>query len=228
MSRVVFQNLASPMADTTSGLCQLYAKTDGRLWMKNGTDPETPISSLTDHVIQNNIVNLAMRHAQLTGLEEVELETGVVHSFSQSSLSGLDLTASGTYYDHSALGTNALGANLGCIGAPTGNDLYVCSDALTTPNTAYLCTLMIFANTNSVSTVALNTEIKGALSRDGGSTFTDVTLEHKGNWGTGSWPIYVARDVSMSASTTLKYKLHIDQGTSYQIHGAAMSYRDNG
>lgn len=223
MSRVIFQTLSNPLPDTVAGMGQLYLKTDNRLWMKVSSDAELPVSSINDSTLQNNTVNLAMRQAVSSGIEKLELETGVVHNFNQTSLSGLDLTVSGTDYNFTSTG-----ASTGYLEANSGTDLQVVSETLTTPSTSYLCTLMIFACTTSVTTPALNTEIKGSLSRDGGVSFIDLTMEQKGTWGTGAYPIYVARDVSMSVSNSLKYKLHIDQGTDYQIHGTYMGFRDNG
>ena len=338
MSRVVFQHITTPGPDTLAGQMQLYAKTDGRLWVKNGTQAELPVTSLHDHAIQNDIVNMAMRHASAEGNAKVELQTGMLHCFNAASLAGLDLSATGTEYDFVSGGGGSSSTDVivpfayaamsdtagsgggsvngtGCswtwdsnnqtfsvtfdtarantnytivtdeefsdasgrdmipsgkattgfdidlyqgygptgtiktvlvydedptqsisaTGVPTGylkpstsDDLYIVSEDFVTPNTSYLCSLMLFAETTGVATPALNSEIKGALSRDGGSSFIDMTLEQKGQWATGDFPIYVARHVSMSLATSLKYRVEIEKNTSYKLHGVAMSYRDNG
>ena len=337
MSRIVFQHITNAGPDTLAGQMQLYAKTDGRLWMKNGTQTELPITSIHDHVIQNDIVNMAMRQAATQGIEKLEMQTGVLHCFNNASLSGLDLTATGsehaftsggggssstdviapfayaamsdtagsgggsvngtgcswtwdsanqtysatfntprantnytvitdeefsdtardmlvgskstTGFDVQILSTygpsgtvktilvydeaptqsiSTTGTATGHIGATSSDALFVVSVEFVTPNTSSLCSLMLFAETTGVTTPSLNYEIKGALSRDGGTSFVGLQLERKGSWGTGDFPIYVARDVSLGFSTSLKYRIEVDVNTSYKVHGAAMSYRENG
>ena len=77
--------------------------------------------------------------------------------------------------------------------------------AATTPTTSDL----IFLMDNNVGTATLNTDIKGFISRDGGTTFTEVTLVDEGTY-SGNTKIVVAHDVDISSQpsgTSMKYKI---------------------
>ena len=77
--------------------------------------------------------------------------------------------------------------------------------AATTPTTSDL----IFLMDNNVGTATLNTDIKGFISRDGGSNFTEVTLVDEGTY-SGNTKIVVAHDVDISSQpsgTSMKYKI---------------------
>lgn len=77
--------------------------------------------------------------------------------------------------------------------------------AATVPTTSDL----IFLMDNNVGTATLNTDIKGFISRDGGSNFTEVTLVDEGTY-SGNTKIVVAHDVDISSQpsgTSMKYKI---------------------
>ena len=62
---------------------------------------------------------------------------------------------------------------------------------------------------NSTGTATINTDIKGFISRDNGSNFTEVTLVDEGSYGTDT-KILVAHDVDISSQpsgTSMVYKI---------------------
>ena len=68
---------------------------------------------------------------------------------------------------------------------------------------------LIFLMDNNVGTATLNTDVKGFISRDGGSNFTEVTLVDEGTY-SGNTKIVVAHDVDISSQpsgTSMKYKI---------------------
>lgn len=85
--------------------------------------------------------------------------------------------------------------------------------ASSTPTTGSL----IFIMENNVGTATLNTDIKGYISRDDGTTYTEVTLTDEGTYGT-SQKIIVAHDVDISSQpsgTSMRYKIQsFNQGSS--------------
>ena len=68
---------------------------------------------------------------------------------------------------------------------------------------------MVMLMENAVGTATLNTDIKGFISRDGGTTFTQGTLVDEGTWGTNK-KILAFHDLDISAQpsgTSLCYKI---------------------
>ncbi|QDP64235.1 MAG: hypothetical protein Tp1124SUR1240571_3 [Prokaryotic dsDNA virus sp.] len=68
---------------------------------------------------------------------------------------------------------------------------------------------MVMLLENAVGTATLNTDVKGFISRDGGTTFTQGTLVDEGTWGTNK-KILAFHDLDISAQpsgTSLCYKI---------------------
>ena len=87
----------------------------------------------------------------------------------------------------------------------------------TTASTAPTSASLIFIMENNLGTATLNTDIKGFISRDNGSTYTEVTLVDEGTYGTDQ-KIVVAHDVDISSQpsgTSMRYKIQaFNQGSS--------------
>ena len=78
--------------------------------------------------------------------------------------------------------------------------------ASSAPSTADLIMLM----ENSAGTATLNTDIKGFISRDSGTTFTQGTLVDEGTWGTSTKRIVAFHNLDISAQpsgTSVCYKI---------------------
>ena len=76
--------------------------------------------------------------------------------------------------------------------------------AMAEPNYADMVILM----ENAYGTATINTDIKGYISKDSGSTFTEGTLVDEGTWGTNK-KIYAFHDLDISAQsgTSMCYKI---------------------
>ena len=89
----------------------------------------------------------------------------------------------------------------------SGGDLTLQSTdttAMTEPDYADMVMLM----ENAEGTATINTDIKGYISKDSGSTFTEGTLVDEGTWGTNK-KIYAFHDLDISAQsgTSMCYKI---------------------
>jgi hypothetical protein len=92
------------------------------------------------------------------------------------------------------------------INNATGNVVSISNTATTAPTTGDLVMLIDDVYTASI----INTDIKGYISRDGGTGWDQVTLVDQGTWGSSTKKILSAHDVSFSNSasgTDMKYKL---------------------
>ena len=88
------------------------------------------------------------------------------------------------------------------------NDLTLISSA-TTAESAPSTSDLIIAMQDQTGTATLNTDIKGYVSRDGGSNYTQVTLVDEGDF-SGNTKIIVAHDVDISSQpsgTSMRYKI---------------------
>jgi len=90
----------------------------------------------------------------------------------------------------------------------TVNNLTLVSNSTTASSAPSKSDLVILMK-NSTGTATINTDIKGFISRDNGSNFTEVTLVDEGSYGTDT-KILVAHDVDISSQpsgTAMVYKI---------------------
>jgi len=87
----------------------------------------------------------------------------------------------------------------------------------TTASSVPTSSSLIFIMENNLGTATLNTDIKGYISRDNGSNYTEVTLVDEGTYGSNQ-KIIVAHDVDISSQpsgTSMRYKIQsFNQGSS--------------
>jgi len=77
-----------------------------------------------------------------------------------------------------------------------------------------------------VDAITLNTDIKGYVSRDNGTTYSQVTLEDCGNYVSGAQILQGVVDISAQPSgTNMKYKVETLNNKNLKLHGAAISWK---
>jgi hypothetical protein len=77
-----------------------------------------------------------------------------------------------------------------------------------------------------VDSVTLNTDLKAYVSRDNGTTFSQVTLEDEGNYITGARILSGVVDISAQPSgSNMKYKIETLNTKKLNIHGTAVSWK---
>jgi hypothetical protein len=59
---------------------------------------------------------------------------------------------------------------------------------------------------NAAGTATINVDIKGYVTADGGSNWTEGTLVDEGTWGTNK-KIYAFHDVTVTSGTDMRYKI---------------------
>jgi hypothetical protein len=98
--------------------------------------------------------------------------------------------------------------------------------AMTEPDYADMVILM----ENSSGTATINTDIKGYISKDSGSTFTEGTLVDEGTWGTNK-KIYAFHDLDISAQsgTSMCYKItthnQVASSLETKIHATSIGWK---
>jgi len=76
-----------------------------------------------------------------------------------------------------------------------------------------------------VDSIILNTDLIASVSRDGGTTFTPVTLENQGEYETGRNLLSASVDISAQpAGTEMIYKLETVNNKDLKIHGTGLSW----
>ena len=97
--------------------------------------------------------------------------------------------------------------------------------AMAEPNYADMVMLM----ENSAGTATLNTDIKGWISKDSGSTFTQGTLVDEGTWGTNKKILaFHDLDISAQSGTSMCYKIttHNQSGSKHtKIHATSIGWK---
>ena len=97
--------------------------------------------------------------------------------------------------------------------------------ALTVPSTGDVVTLI----ENAAGTATLNTDIKGYVSRDGGTTWTQGTLIDEGNWGTNK-KILAFHNLDISAQpsgSNMRYKVtthNQSAGKETRVHATSLAW----
>jgi len=77
-----------------------------------------------------------------------------------------------------------------------------------------------------VDSVTLNTDLKAYVSRDNGTTYSQVTLEDEGNYITTARILQGVVDISGQPSgTNIKYKVETLNNKDLKIHGTAVSWK---
>jgi hypothetical protein len=109
-------------------------------------------------------------------------------------------------------------------GAGVGKDnMTLVSDdftAVAQPDTALLMCLL-----EEVDAIVLNTDLIGEVSRDGGTTWTAVTLEDVGDYSTTRKIIRGSADISgQPAGTTPKYRFRSLNNKNFKLHMASLGW----
>jgi hypothetical protein len=138
------------------------------------------------------------------------LHTG---TYTVDNLNTTPISAAGGIHDNSGQNPSYMGGDGGAGGfhvaqlGKTNSNMTLVSNAVTAqtqPSTADL----ILTYTNGAGTATINTDLKGYISRDNGTTYTEVTLVNEGT--TGGDTILAARRVDISgqpAGTSMRYKV---------------------
>jgi hypothetical protein len=111
-----------------------------------------------------------------------------------------------------------------------GQNLTLNMTLISTSNTAVTqptkSRIVIFEE--DVDSITLNTDLKAYISRDGGTTYTQLTLADEGNYDT-SKRILASEAVSISAQpagTSMKYKIETSNNKDLKLHAAATNWGD--
>jgi len=76
-----------------------------------------------------------------------------------------------------------------------------------------------------VDSITLNTDLKAYVSRDGGTTWTQITLSDEGHYESGKRILTGTADISSQpAGTSMKYKIETLNNKNLKIHGTALSW----
>jgi len=77
-----------------------------------------------------------------------------------------------------------------------------------------------------VDSITINTDLKAYISRDNGTTFSQVTLEDEGNYITGARILSGVVDISAQPSgSNIKYKIETLNSKNLKLHGTAVSWK---
>src|SRR6056300_1423202 len=109
--------------------------------------------------------------------------------------------------------------------SPTGGNtnMTLVSNAFTAAAQSDFSRFVFFEE--DVDACTLNTDIKAYVSRDNGTTFTQVTLADKGNYASGKRDLSGSVDISgQPAGTAMKYKIETLNNKNLKIHGANLNW----
>ncbi len=108
----------------------------------------------------------------------------------------------------------------------TYNDLTLQSTANTASSEATKADLIMLME-NDEGTASINTDIKGYVTANGGSNWTEGTLVDEGTWGTNK-KIYAFHDATVTGGTDLRYKITThNQGSDKRtkIHAVSLGWK---
>jgi len=106
------------------------------------------------------------------------------------------------------------------VGTP---DLTLISESFTAETTPENARIVIFEE--DVDSITINTDFKAYISRDGGSTWAEVTLSDSGDYDTNKRVLVGTVDLTASgigSGTNIEYKLTTDNGKNLKIHGVGL------
>jgi len=111
--------------------------------------------------------------------------------------------------------------------ASAGGDLTLQSTANTASSAATKADLIMLME-NQEGTATINTDIKGYVTADGGSNWTEGTLVDEGSWGTNK-KIYAFHDATVTSGTDLRYKItthnQSEDSLETKIHATSLGWK---
>ncbi len=112
-------------------------------------------------------------------------------------------------------------------GMSGGNDLTLQSTANTASATATKADLVMLME-NGAGTASINVDIKGYVTADGGSNWTEGTLVDEGTWGTNK-KIYAFHDATVTSGTDMRYKItthnQVVSSKETKIHAVSLGWK---
>lgn len=166
----------------------------------------------TDQIARDNIVLNAFRIAIGDGLSVQSMVDGYVDEFEDES--GVDLAASTneTYDATDDFYQPSASSNMTLISNSISAEVQ--------PTDAHIVILQ-----EDVDSVTVNTDIKAYASRDGGTTFTQITLTDEGNFDSAKRILSGSVDISgQPAGTSMEYQIETLNTTDQKIHGVALQW----
>lgn len=109
------------------------------------------------------------------------------------------------------------------VSLQTGGDMTLQSAAFSATATPTDARIVVFEE--DIVAVTINTDLKAYVSRDGGTSFTQITLADEGDFETGKQILAGSVDISAQPSgSSMKWKLTSHNNAELRIHGVALQW----
>ena len=178
---------------------------------------KSSVTTYDDNKIQANIALLGFKMAVNEDLVKYNLQDQIIDEYEDGS--GIDAGASTNETLVSATYYKGSGSNLTLQSTDTTAEVE--------PDYADMVILMEDAE----GTATLNTDIKGYISEDSGSTFTQGTFVNEGSWGTNKKILaFHDLDISAQSGTSMCYKIEtLNQSAGSKetyIHATSIGWKE--
>jgi hypothetical protein len=187
---------------------QFYLNTSDSLDLSNASELAKFIDS------NGNPVDLGVNGSIPTGSPPILFLNNTLSTWQTNLGSGGGFTGNGTL---------TAGTDLNIGGSGTENMTLVSNSqtAKAQPNQA--STLLMAKDVNA--NLTLNTDIKASVSRDGGTTFTQVTLQDAGEFEDGNLLTGTIDLASQPSGTDMAWKVETDNNKELNLHGVGLEWR---
>jgi|TARA_B110000263_G_C15238291_1_gene478091 hypothetical protein len=166
----------------------------------------------------NNVMLLAFKLATQDALVAFNFTDGFLDEFEDAN--SVDATAS-LYETYDA--TNDLYSR--DAGASSGQNFILVSTGQTASKGApQSAAITIFEE--DVDAITINTDLKAFVSRDDGTTYTEITLADKGDYASSKqiWSGNISTVGDQPTGTTMRYKIRLYNNKNAKIHGVALTW----
>jgi hypothetical protein len=164
----------------------------------------------------NSIVLFFFKYSKQYSVVKYNLDNGLMDTFIDES--GVDTTAS-TFELYNAEG------DYYSVDTPLSNNMTLISLSTTATSTPIKGRIIIFEE--DVDFITLNTDLKAYVSRDGGTTYTQLTLIDKGFYSGTTKRILVSEVTDISAQpagTSMKWKVTTHNNKDLKLHGISLNW----
>lgn len=158
----------------------------------------------------------------------LDTQTGVAWTSEQTRTYTLSSTANYRYYRLSVSATpgssNVVIAEMELLNPTTSNNMTLLSNAFTADSAPDSARLLF--QIKPIDSITINTDVIGAVSRDGGTTFTNAVLVEKIEYSDGT-RLYEAESVDISSqpsSTSMKWKLTTANNKDIECSGVVLQW----
>ncbi len=209
-----FTDTTLAIGGATTGGASKHEGDMAQLWLAEEYIDISTSANLAKFYNNGNPVNLGSDGSAPTGNTPIIYLNNTTSTWQNNLGSGGDFTENGALTDGTDLSN----------GSGTPENMTLVSESQTAKTEANGANIVLFAE-DVEADITLNTDLKASVSRDGGTTFTQVTLSDAGEFEKGNLLTGTVDISSQPSGTDMQWKVETDNNKALNLHGMGLEWR---